>query len=234
MNTRTNIQLAFLGVLISAPVLPALAQDLIINGGFESGFAGWTRVDQIGSEGTFHLQSGVSSPVNAFGVVAPPEGVNAAMTDSVGPGSHVLYQDFLVPVLVPGATLQFSIFINNGAAAFSTPNSLDFATTALNQQVRVDILAGGSDPFSTAAGDVLFTAFQSAAADPLVSGYTTFTLDVTALLAARTGQTLRLRFAEVDNVNFFNLGVDAVSLTIPAPSALALLGIGAVALRRRR
>lgn len=234
MNTRTNTRLAFLGVLLACGSSAALAQDLITNGGFESGFSGWTRLDQIGSDGTFHQQSGGNSPINAFSVAAPPQGLNAAMTDSTGPGSHVLYQDILIPAVVSGATLKFSIYINNGATGFFTPNSLDFATPALNQQARVDILAGGADPFSTAAGDVLFNAFQSAANDPLVSGYNTFSFDVSALLAAHAGQTIRLRFAEVDNVNFFNFGVDAVSLTIPAPSALALLAVGAVAARRRR
>lgn len=232
MNTRPQTQLALLCLSLAAPL--ASAQDLITNGGFESGFTGWTRVDQIGSEGTFHLQNGLASPVNAFAVAAPPQGTSAAMTDSVGPGAHALYQDFLVPAFVPGATLQFSIFIKNHAAAFSTPGTLDFATPALNQQARVDILAAGSDPFSVAAGDVLFTAFQSAASDPLVSGYTTFTLDITALLQGRAGQTLRLRFAETDNVNFFNFGVDAVSLTIPTPATCGLLIVAVITTRRRR
>lgn len=235
MNSRTNTRLAFLGVLLAfGGSSAALAQELVTNGGFESGFSGWTRLDQLGSDGTFQQQSGAASPINAFGVAAPPQGLNAAMTDSTGPGSHVLYQDILIPALVPGATLKFSIYISNGATGFFTPNSLDFATPALNQQARVDILAGGTDPFSTAAGDVLFNAFQSAPNGPLVSGYNTFSFDVSALLAAHAGQTIRLRFAEVDNVNFFNFGVDAVSLTIPAPSALALLAIGAVTARRRR
>jgi hypothetical protein len=46
------------------------------------------------------------------------------------------------------------------------------------------------------------------AATPAVTGYNTFSFDLTALLVARAGQTLRLRFAEVDNVNVFNFGVD--------------------------
>lgn len=235
MNTRTNSRLAILGVLIACgSSSAALAQELVTNGGFESGFTGWSRSDQVGSDGAFQQQSGGTSPINAFSVAAPPQGIRAAMTDSTGPGSHVLYQDILLPAVVPGATLKFSIYINNGATGFFTPNSLDFATPALNQQARVDILAGGADPFSIAAGDVLFNAFQSGANDPLVSGYNSFIIDVSSVLAARAGQTIRLRFAEVDNVNFFNFGVDAVSLSIPAPSALALLAVGAAAARRRR
>ena len=54
--------------------LPVQA-GLIVNGGFESGFSGWTRVDQVGSEGTFSLQTGMSSPLNGFAVPAPPEGL---------------------------------------------------------------------------------------------------------------------------------------------------------------
>src|SRR5437016_4892918 len=78
----------------------------INNGGFESGFAGWTRADQLGSEGTFALQTGTASPVNGTTVPAPPGGSTAAMTDAQGPGSHVLYQSFTVTAPVPQAVLS--------------------------------------------------------------------------------------------------------------------------------
>lgn len=235
MNTISQHSLAFLGVLLAASSSSiASAQELITNGGFESGFSGWTRADQIGSDGTYALQTGTLSPVNGFTVPGPREGLRAAMTDSMGPGSHVLYQDIVIPALVPGAILKFSIYVGNGAAAFSTPSSLDFATPALNQQARVDILRGGTDPFSVNSADVLFNAFQTALNSPLVTGYNDFSFDVGAVLAANAGQTIRLRFAEVDNVNFFNFGVDAVSLNIPTPATLGLLGLGVLAAGRRR
>src|SRR3954469_10274990 len=88
---------------------------VIVNGGFESGFTGWTRADQLGSEGTFFLQTGTASPVNGDPVPAPPDGTFAAMTDAQGPGSHVLYQDFVVPVGVSTATLSFDWFVGNRA-----------------------------------------------------------------------------------------------------------------------
>jgi len=53
----------------------------------------------VGSEGSFFSQSGSVSPINGD-PVPPPEGTKAAMTDAQGPGSHVLYQDF---VATPGA-----------------------------------------------------------------------------------------------------------------------------------
>lgn len=237
MKFRTILGPWSAAVVVLAAATAGRAQNVITNGGFESGLTGWTRADQLGSEGTFALQTGTASPVNATAVPAPPAGTQAAMTDAQGPGSHVLYQDFVVPTSPIGsAPLSFAVFVGNRATAFSTPASLDFSTPTLNQQARVDVLRGGTDPFSVSAADVLFTAYQTQTTDPLVSGYTTVTRDLTAVLAANPGATLRLRFAETDNVNFFQLGVDNVSLTVspvPEPSSLALAG-GAVLVAVRR
>jgi len=145
---------------------------VIANGGFESGFSSWTRVDQLGSEGTFALQTGMTSPVNGNPVPVPPGGSIAAMTDAEGPGSHVLYQNFTVTAPVISAILSFDVFVGNRAASFFSPTTLDFSTPTLNQQARVDILTGGSDPFSIAAADVLLNVYQTNPGDPLVSGYT--------------------------------------------------------------
>jgi hypothetical protein len=211
----------------------AAALELIANGGFESGFTGWTLVDQVGSEPGFALQTGTASPVLGFPVPPPPEGVQAAMTDAAGPGSHLLYQDFVVPALVSNAMLTVMLYVNNQAIDFFAPAHLDFATADLNQQARVDILVAGADPFSVAAGDVLFNAFATVSGDPLTVGYLTYTFDLTALLGANLGQSLRLRFAEVDNVNLFNFGVDAVSLVVdeqrvPEPATWLLVALAAV------
>jgi hypothetical protein len=168
------------------------------------------------------------------------------MTDAAGPGSHVLYQDFVVPISLAGPYFtRFSLFINNnnGSPAFFTPAPalLDFATPKLNQQARVDIIRTSADPFSLAGGDILQNLYQTTAGDPLVSGYNSFLIPVTPLLQANPGQTLRLRFAEVDNVAPFNLGVDNVGIdsvnAVPEPSSLiTTLGVLLIAafVRRRR
>lgn len=189
---------------------------VIVNGGFESGFAGWTLGNQLGSDGTFHLQSGTTSPVIGDPVPAPPEGTTAAMSDAEGPGAHVLYQIFTPTAPIPSAVLSFDLFVGNRAEEFFTPETLDFATPELNQQARVDILLGSADPFSVAPADVLLEIFQTVAGDPAVSGYTRHAVDVTTLLNDHLDQPLMLRFAETDNVFVFQLGVDNVSIAPPA------------------
>jgi hypothetical protein len=176
--TVSTLAAAVLGLAITSPVH---AIPVIANGGFEAGLTSWTKSDQLGSEGTFFSQSGTSSPVNGDPVPAPPERTKAAMTDAEGPGSHVLYQDFVATA--DAAALRFALFIGNRAGLFVTPApaSLDFSTPALNQQARVDILKNTADPFSVAASDVLLNLYQTKAGDPLISGYNTITTETLAL-----------------------------------------------------
>lgn len=53
------------------------------------------------------------------------------------------------------------------------------------------------------------------------------------MLTTHAGETLRLRFAEVDNVNVFMMGVDDVRFTsneVPEPAPLLLMGIAMLVL----
>lgn len=236
---------ATLALVASCRSAPA---QTLLNGGFESnGGAGtpfltdWITADQFGSANSFYAQAGTGTPIFGQTVPAPPEGSFAAMTDTGGAGSHVLYQDFVVPVGVGGqADLSFQVFVNNQAGDFFAPATLDY-TAAINQQARVDLLTAASDPFSVAGGDVLLNLYQTKPADLLTSGYTLVNADVSSLFLAHAGETLRLRFAEVDNQNALNFGVDAVRLRVsaaPEPGSLALCsGVIVVLpclLRRRR
>jgi len=235
-GSRTVKLVAALGASVCIPA--ALAAPLIANGGFESGFAGWTRVDQLGSLGGFSIQSGTLAPEGADAVPAPPEGSQAAMSDSQGPGAHALYQDFLASA--GPAVLSFQVFIGNRGDRFATPDNLDFSIADFNQQARVDILKAGADPFSLAAGDILMTLFNTPVGSALVSGYTTVSTDITGLLAANAGQTLRLRFAETDNFFALQMGVDDVRITspgvVPEPASFGLAGLALLGLAwsRRR
>jgi len=232
MKTLTRFAARMLAAVATGVVAAssAYAIPILVNGGFEAGFTGWTTADQLGSDGTFFIQSGTASPINGDPVPPPPEGASAAMTDAAGPGSHVLYQDFLA---APGAAiLSFALFIGNRDTDFFAPSSLDFSTPALNQQARVDIVRVSADPFSVALGDVLLNVYQTRPGDPLVSGYNAVAADISALLAAHAGETLRLRFAESDNVLTMQMGVDNVRFVaaeVSEPASTLLLAAALMA-----
>lgn len=194
-----------------------------VNGGFEAGLSGWTSVNQSGSgSGSWFSQTGTVSPLNAFTVPVPPQGTFAAMTDQIGSGSHILYQDIAID---PGAILSLQLYINNQATAFFTPSSLDFNVPP-NQQFRIDLLSTSTtDFFGAASTGLLQNLYITNPGSPLTSGYQTLTFD----LSAFAGQTTRLAFREVDNQFFFQVGIDDVALTsapIPEPSSLLSLVVG--------
>lgn len=200
-----------------------VATGAVTNGGFETNggagtntFTGWTVVDQANGSGSWFVQTGTGSPQNAFTVPAPTEGAFAAMTDQGGPGSHVLYQDVAVPA--GGGTLNFDLFISNQGAVFASPATLDFNVSP-NQQFRVDIMSTTAGDFDVGTG-VLANVFQTNPSDPLTNGgYVTVSFD----MGAFAGQTVRLRFAEVDNQGFFNAGIDNVRIVAP-PAAIPAFG----------
>jgi hypothetical protein len=211
----------------------AARADLITNGGFESGFTGWTVVNQTGSTpgSTWYIQTGTTSPVSGQNVPAPPGGTNAAMTDELGPSSMALLQSFTA-VPASTVTLSFDLFVNNLDGFFTpTPNTLDFNTIP-NQQARVDILTAGAGAFdlgSSVVDNVLTPSANS-------TNYVHYSFDLTNAIGS--GGAFQLRFVEADNQTVFNLGVDNVSIqaspsVVPEPRswvalALILLGLGGI------
>jgi hypothetical protein len=228
------------------------AEFLLRNGGFEANggvgttvFDHWTSANASDTAGTgsFYVQQDTSSPINQFSVLAPPEALSAAMTDSIDIGTHVLYQDFVVPLDLIGASLSFQVFMNNQADKYFVPGlgdnpgdpslAYDF-TQGSNQQARIDIMTTSADIFSVKPDDILMNLFQTNPGDPLLSGYNMIVpnnTDLTTMLLGHLGETLRFRIAEVDNQNYFNFGVDDIQLNaVPEPSSLILVSVGALSL----
>ena len=196
-------------------LLPGSALGASVAGGsFETGtLSGWTVVNS--GSGSWFAYSGTASPQSGFPVAAPPQGSFAATTDQFGPGSHILYQDLALEAGFKH-TLTFTLYYANRAGAFSTPASLSESVSP-NQQYRVDIVKPNAAVTSVAATDVLKNVFQTHVGDPLTRGPTPITVDLTPY----AGQTVRLRFAEVDNQYYFQAAVDDVKLVSTRQESLA-------------
>lgn len=81
----------------------------------------------------------------------------------------------------------------------------------------MDILSAAATPFDTGAG-VLANFILGGSTTNGPNPYVNFSFDITALVGL--GGTFQLRFAEVDNLGFLNMGVDNVSINarrLPAP-----------------
>lgn len=176
------------------------ATNAVANGLFEAGFRRWTVVDQAGGSGSWYVHSGPTSPISLLPVVTPSDPPQA-LSDQTGPGSHLLYQDVTIPST--GGTLTFDLTVENRAGVYYNPRSLDFGTVP-NQQFRVDIISPTAPVYTTS---VLQRVYITERGMPV-----SFATRVSASMAAFKGQTVRLRFAEVDNQLFFNVGIDNVRI----------------------
>jgi hypothetical protein len=202
----------------------APAQELINNGGFETGYTGWTLNAQIQSGGNLIIQpndgglaplSGMAYQFNATG------GSLFSITDAQGPGSYSLTQAFTI---TPGsvANYSFQMFANSWAGSDFTNNVRDYSTPVLTQNAVVDIINNGANPFTNLATDIVATLFGPGT-DPLDANPNPWTT-YTGTLSLPPG-TYQIRFAETDNVNFFNQGVDNVSITVGVPGPIVGAGL---------
>jgi hypothetical protein len=205
-----------------------LGTNILLNGNMETnGGVGsnvinnWTIVRLPGSlggagAGDFVAYSGTTTPIGARPIEAPTEGTFAAVSDTTGPGSHVMYQDVTIPA--NGADLTCDVYFSNESGANINAGNLDFEA-APNQHGRIDIMDPSAPDGDTGAG-VLQNLFITEAADPALFSYFALQAD----LGAFSGQTVRLRFAEVDNQFFQNMAVDNCTLieSIPPDADLSV------------
>jgi hypothetical protein len=196
--TLNNRQDAFVAKIVGV---------LVNNGAFEAGtLDGWTATTTCGGGGWF-AYSGATTPISGLSFYTPPEGTSAAVSDATAsPGTHILHQDV---VLASGQShsLAFTLSYTNRAASFSSPATLD-CTVNPNQQYRVDIMKVTSAIDSMTPSDILLNVFKTNPDDPL-----TLQTNITVDLSSLAGQSVRMRFAEVDNQGLLNASVDNVRIT---------------------
>jgi hypothetical protein len=225
-----RILCAFALTLLTAVRSSALSPvELITNGNFETGtFAGWTIQDRAGGSGNWSIDvPGTTTPMSAHATAPNALGGGFyAVSDQTGPGTHVLYQSFIVPLNAANVKLSFQMFANDSdGGPHLNPAGLDH-TAIPNQQARVDILFSGAAPFSTVGIDTaadLYAGVDPQAGNP--NPYKNYNFDLTGIVSP--GSTYVLRFGEVDNQLYLNQGVDNVSILVtpvpePATAAFAV------------
>ena len=121
-------------------------------------------------------------------------------------------------ILEPGYahTLTFKLYYRNRATVFATPSN--FVPLGSNQQYRVDIIRVNALIDSLAPSDVLTNLFRTRVGDPNDLPPTTISADLTAF----AGFTVRLRFAVVETLQFFNASVDDVKLVSTPRQCLSM------------
>jgi len=194
----------------------------VVNGDFESGnLSGWQQANFPPEDnGAWFAYTGTAPPLaEAIEVPPPPAGNFAAITSQGGEGTHILYQDV---ALEPYYTHQLSLlaYYRSGAPLTTpSPETLSFEG-APNQQYRIDVMKPTAPIESVDPSDILATVFATQTGDPEELGPTPLSVDLTPF----AGQTVRLRFAEVDNAFYFAAGTDSVAIQSTPPSNVVALG----------
>jgi hypothetical protein len=250
VNGKSLFAAATVAAALGLSVPASAVTELISNGGFETGdFTGWTVFDQPGSAGSFFIDDADGSTPFALPTVGPASGSFYAVSDQIFFTATALIQSFTVAGPASSVILSFDMFVNSFAGSIVDPAGLDIlldpgsiTPIAPNQHARVDILSAAAGPLDTGAG-VLGNFYLGV--DPLGSNpnpYTSYSFDITSLVGA--GGTFRLRFAEVNNSNNLNQGVDNVSIlanqgqggVVPEPvtGMLGLMGLASLGMAARR
>ena len=176
---------------------------------FESGaLTGWQAVGS-GSGGWFVYSDGQKAPDPArtdpnfpFVLPDPPQGRFAAVTDTNGPGTRILFRD----VRLDGRlTLRLTVFYA-GSPALSSPRTLAWEAPQANQQFRIDLLDPSAPIDSVASGHVLVNVFRTSRDDEVARPPTPVSVDVSRW----EGQVVRLRLAATDNRGPMRVGVDNI------------------------
>lgn len=232
-------------IALSLGTAPVAAQNLILNGGFEAGLAGWTVIGGPttggcqtnwqasttgGTPGVFDGNPGTG----CMGVGGPFAGTMSAYNsfDGSGPLSYILTQSFVIPTGVTSARLRFSEAARH--FIFDGSESREFNAYLFSGVEVIRPFAYVADPGG---------AFDAGAGHDWLS----WDLDVTTFAAANAGG-VTLAFEAYVPQAFTGpggIGLDEVSFdvttesVVPEPASVVLVAsgllfIGGVAARRRK
>lgn len=233
MRNRVSFRLqAFLVVLALASwsliAAGSASGATVVNGDFEAGnLSGWTQFNNPSGDmqsGEWITYSGKFGGELGGEVPPPPAGSYAALTVQGGPGAHILYQDVALEPYYSHQLSLIAYYQSNNSLVTPQPSTLSPGPgeggPPENQQYRIDVMKPTAPVDAVEASDILATVFATKTGDPTSMAPTTFTAD----LSPFAGQTVRLRFAEVDNIGELNAGVDSVAIQSTPPSNLVSLG----------
>lgn len=227
MGNRVFSQIRFLAVLVFATASFAVPVNAtaatVANGDFETGtFSGWQLLNPDGgSEDNWYVYSGTNPPgPTEIDAVAPPPGGNfAAVTSQGGPGAHFLYQDVTLEPFYSHQLSLIAYYRSDGTLLTPGSGTLD-PSVPENQQYRIDVMNPTAPIESVNPADILATLLATKTGDAQELAPTILTADLTPF----AGQTVRLRFVEVDNQGYFAASTDNVSILSTPPSNVVVLG----------
>lgn len=206
--------LASLAILLFA-FASARADQLIVNGGFETGdLSGWTT--STTGDGNFSVTSAAATPLTFNATVGAHSGTYYAVSDDYdGSQTQFLTQTFTTPTSLSTATLSFEMFVNDVYGGDFGSDGPGGEVSLLNSKgFLIAVLYGPIDTFDNPVGSP--------------NSYVLFSKDIASLLSANT--TYELQFSSTDTTGLINVGVDDVSLittsAVPEPATFSLSAIG--------
>jgi hypothetical protein len=198
----------------------ARADQLIVNGGFETGtLAGWTTSSN--GDGSFLATSGTTTTLNGNATVGSNSGTFYAVSDDYNASqTQTLTQTFKTPTTFTSATLSFAMFVNDIYGADFSSSGIGGQVSLLNSTGSlIAILFGPVDTFENPVGNP--------------NPYVLYSQNIASYLNPNT--SYQLQFSSSDSTNLINVGVDDVSLVTtaasavtPEPSTWSLLATGGI------
>lgn len=219
---------SFLALIVACAALMAPASAsaaTVVNGDFETGnLEGW-QVQTATDAGDWFVYSG-----EGLGVVAPPSGKFAAVTNELNKDTLILYQDVALEPLFTHQLTLFVYYHSVAPIAVPEPNTLQLDAAEDNQQMQVDVIKPNANLESLAPGDVLATVFANKNGDPQDMAPTRLSADLTPF----AGQTVRIRVAAVAQDQVLNASVDGVSIASTPPPPSNTITRGKLTLNKRK